>query len=91
LGTVDFDQPPVLRVAAQRDHDLPADEWPRTVPAVEQLLREGLELAPGITFLVGWYDRTPNHPAPAWEELELVRHWRQYLDAPGRYLRHVLD
>ena len=27
----------------------------------------------------------------AWEDLELVRHWRSYLDAPQRYLRHLLD
>jgi predicted ATPase len=27
--------------------------WPATVPAVEQLLSEGLELAPGVTVLVG--------------------------------------
>jgi predicted ATPase len=27
--------------------------WPATVPAVEQMLREGLELAPGVTVLVG--------------------------------------
>ena len=26
-----------------------------------------------------------------WDELELVQHWRSYLDAPGRYLRHVID
>jgi predicted ATPase len=26
-----------------------------------------------------------------WDELELVQHWKAYLDAPGRYLRHVLD
>jgi predicted ATPase len=26
-----------------------------------------------------------------WEDLELVEHWRRYLDAPMRYLRHVLD
>jgi predicted ATPase len=26
-----------------------------------------------------------------WEDLELVDHWRSYLDAPMRYLRHVLD
>ncbi|WP_254185483.1 AAA family ATPase [Nocardioides panacis] len=25
-----------------------------------------------------------------YEELELVAHWRRYLDAPMRYLRHVL-
>ena len=26
-----------------------------------------------------------------WEDLELVRHWRTYLDSPRRYLRHLLD
>ncbi len=25
-----------------------------------------------------------------WEDLELVQHWRAYLEAPQRYLRHVL-
>jgi hypothetical protein len=25
----------------------------------------------------------------AWSELELVRHWRSYLDEPERYLRHL--
>ncbi|WP_435745057.1 AAA family ATPase [Nocardioides sp. SYSU DS0663] len=27
----------------------------------------------------------------AWEDLELVQHWRAYLADPRRYLRHVLD
>ncbi|RYP83170.1 AAA family ATPase [Nocardioides guangzhouensis] len=27
----------------------------------------------------------------AWQDLELVEHWRRYLDEPMRYLRHVLD
>ena len=27
----------------------------------------------------------------AWEDLELVDHWKRYLDAPGRYLRHLID
>jgi predicted ATPase len=26
----------------------------------------------------------------SWESLDLVAHWRAYLEAPGRYLRHVL-
>lgn len=26
-----------------------------------------------------------------WAELELVQHWKRYLDDPGRYLRHVLE
>lgn len=29
--------------------------------------------------------------ASAWEDLQLVHHWRQYLAAPERYLRHVLN
>ena len=46
-----------------------------------------LAAMPGATVLeVGdWgYRRT------TWEELELVEHWKAYLEAPGRYLRHVL-
>lgn len=26
-----------------------------------------------------------------WDDLDLVTHWKSYLDAPGRYLRHILD
>lgn len=26
----------------------------------------------------------------SWEELELVQHWKRFLEAPGRYLRHLL-
>ncbi len=47
-----------------------------------------LAALPGATILeVGeWgYRRT------TWEELELVQHWKAYLESPGRYLRHVLD
>jgi predicted ATPase len=44
----------VVRLVRQ-DPGHPADttRWPGTVPAVEQLLGEGLELAPGLTVLVG--------------------------------------
>jgi predicted ATPase len=50
---MDFDQPPVLRVTVDQERPLPRDEWPATIPAVAQLLRDGLELTPGVTFLVG--------------------------------------
>jgi predicted ATPase len=51
---MNFDQPPVLRVYADPGRPpLPADRWPMTVPAVAQLVAEGLELSPGVTFLVG--------------------------------------
>jgi predicted ATPase len=26
-----------------------------------------------------------------WADLELVGHWRRYLDNPDSYLRHILD
>jgi predicted ATPase len=48
-----FGQPPVVRVEAATDASLAAGEWPRTIPAVEQLLRDGLTLDKGVTFLVG--------------------------------------
>jgi len=33
--------------------DFPPAAWPATVPAAARLLRDGLDLAPGITILVG--------------------------------------
>lgn len=45
------DRRPVRRVVAN-EHAEPT-RWPATVPAVAQLLDEGLELAPGVTLLVG--------------------------------------
>jgi len=47
-----------------------------------------LAAMPGATILeVGEWGLRPT----TWDELELVQHWRSYLDAPGRYLRHVID
>jgi predicted ATPase len=41
--------------AFRRDPDRPVDldTWPATVPAIAQILRDGLELAEGLTVLVG--------------------------------------
>ncbi len=50
---MDFDQPPVVRVEQADREGLPPRQWPRSIPAVEQLLREGLTLDKGVTFLVG--------------------------------------
>ncbi len=50
---MDFDQPPVVRISADPHHPLPAGQWPTTIPAVDQLLRDGLDLTNGVTFLVG--------------------------------------
>ena len=46
-----LDRRPVRRVVPD---DVPGDDrWPASIPAVAQLLAEGLELSPGVTLLVG--------------------------------------
>lgn len=50
---MDFDQPPVMRVEVDPERQLAPDTWPMTIPAVAQLAREGLDLSPFVTFLVG--------------------------------------
>ncbi|MGH3332555.1 MAG: AAA family ATPase [Nocardioidaceae bacterium] len=45
------DQRPVRRVVANEFAE--RGRWPATVPAVAQLLDEGLDLGPGVTLLVG--------------------------------------
>lgn len=49
---MNLDQPPVVRVDAPRP-ELDRSEWPATIPAVAQVLDEGLDLPHGVTFLVG--------------------------------------
>ena len=46
-------QPPVVRVEPDPERRLHPRQWPANVPAVAQVLREGLDLADGVTFLVG--------------------------------------
>jgi len=50
---VDLDQRPVRRVTEDEGRPMDRSIWPATVPAVAQLLDEGLDLGPGVTFLVG--------------------------------------
>jgi predicted ATPase len=47
-----FATQPVRRVAAAEGIRA-SGRWPHTIPAVRQLLTDGLDLAPGVTFLVG--------------------------------------
>lgn len=47
-----FADHPVRRVAAA-EGIRPSGRWPHTIPAVRQLLTDGLDLGPGVTFLVG--------------------------------------
>ena len=46
-------QPPVVRISTADRVAAQADSWPASIPAVRQLLDDGLSLNPGITFLVG--------------------------------------
>lgn len=50
---MDFDQPPVVRVSVAPEARPKPGTWPMDVPAVAQLVREGLDLSPFVTFLVG--------------------------------------
>ena len=47
-----FADHPVRRVAAAAG-GRPSGTWPHTIPAVRQVLTNGLDLGPGVTFLVG--------------------------------------
>ena len=47
-----FASHPVRRVAAA-EGVRPSGRWPYSIPAVRQLLTDGLDLDPGVTFLVG--------------------------------------
>jgi predicted ATPase len=44
---------PVRRAQLWDQAGYDPEQWPYTLPAVRQLLTEGLDLAPGVTFLVG--------------------------------------
>ena len=49
----DVPRHPVRRVEARADHDLTPRSYPASIPAVAQVLADGLDLGPGVTFLVG--------------------------------------
>jgi len=46
-------QQPVVAVRPADDAPAPGSRWPTNIPAVAQVLREGIDLGPGVTFLVG--------------------------------------
>ena len=46
-------QQPILSVQPLDDAPTPGSGWPADIPAVAQLLRNGMDLDPGVTFLVG--------------------------------------
>jgi predicted ATPase len=46
-------QQPIVAVRPNDDAPTPGAEWPTSIPAVAQVLQEGIDLDPGVTFLVG--------------------------------------
>lgn len=46
-------QHPVLAVRPNDDAPVASQVWPMTIPGVAQVMRDGLDLPPGVTFLVG--------------------------------------
>ncbi|MGF2948983.1 AAA family ATPase [Microbacterium alcoholitolerans] len=46
-------QHPVVAVRPNDDAPAPGGAWPTSIPAVAQVLQEGLDFSPGVTFLVG--------------------------------------
>jgi predicted ATPase len=44
---------PVVAVRPNDDAPAPSSAWPASIPAVAQVLREGIDLSSGVTFLVG--------------------------------------
>ncbi len=46
-------QQPVVSVRPSDDAPPATTQWPTSIPAVAQLLRDGMDLSPGVTFLVG--------------------------------------
>lgn len=50
---MDLDQPPVVRVVPSALSDTISEPWLDDLPVAAQVLREGLAMTPGVTFLVG--------------------------------------
>jgi hypothetical protein len=72
----EFDARPVRAFVPGPGVQVDETVWPASVPAVAQLLREGLELPVGLTVLVG-------------ENLGLVVAWRHFMRDPQSYFRHL--
>ncbi|RYC05269.1 AAA family ATPase [Nocardioides zhouii] len=49
----DVPRHPVRRVEARAGHELRPGSYPASIPAIAQVLADGLDLGPGVTFLVG--------------------------------------
>jgi predicted ATPase len=67
------------------DPQFDPDRWPATVPAMAQILRDGLELPADLTVLVG-----ENGSGKSTVVESLAEAYR-FLQEPGSYFRHWLS
>ena len=68
------------------------DSWPATVPAVAQVLAGGLQLAAGLTVLMGENGSGKSTVVETLAEAcGLNPHWRRFLAEPDSYFRHLLS
>ncbi len=102
-GSDEFDARPVRVFVPGPDIRLDEAVWPASVPAMAQLLREGLELPAGLTVLVGengsGIAAVPGANllelgswgirAAEWQDLGLVVSWRQFMRDPRSFFRHL--
>ena len=88
-----FDERPVRAFRPGPGRPADPDRWPATVPAVAQMLRDGLDLAAGLTVLVGENGSGKSTVVEAlagtWEDLNLAVAWRQFMRDPRSYFRHL--
>ncbi|WP_313816912.1 hypothetical protein [Citricoccus sp.] len=85
---------PIRRIEEHPLEPMGRDRWPATVAPVRQVLDEGLELGPATVLAAlpaaTLYELGPWGVRPCtYDDLELVRNWRLFLDAPERLLRHL--
>jgi AAA domain len=93
-----FDARPVRAFLPGPDLRVDESAWPASMPAMAQVLREGLELPAGLTVLVGEngsgkstvMEALAEAFGPAtWEDLSLVVAWRQFMNDPRSFFRHL--
>ena len=81
----EFDARPVRAFLPGRGLQVNESVWPASVPAMAQLLREGLAI-PGASLL----ELGPWGIRPAtWEDLSLVVAWRQFMRDPRSFFLHL--
>jgi hypothetical protein len=87
-ASAEFDARPVRAFLPGPDVHVDELVWPASVPAMAQLLREGLELPAGLTVLVGENGSGKSTVVESLD-LSLVIAWRHFMRDPRSYFRHL--